>query len=414
MAKKGRANPIFRVAELKTYVTLVWVLLLTASLSAQVQPRALSTAEVLSREGPSVVLLEVRNQNGQVIGQASGVIIRADGIVVTNAHVLSGACDITAKLSAEGPSLAIRTVVGLDETTDIAVVRFSTEARTKIRAASLGHSRGLVVGQKVVAIGNPMGLERTVSEGIISGIRESNEGRVIQFTAPISAGSSGGGLFTSSGKLVGITTSSLRESQNINFAVPIENVLTSATLGLHHLNESGAEGNWVMLAPIFCGQPSFELDSGLVIAILGHSLFDQQVQGLLRRLNKDKIPTAHTYAHPAIGEVRDFYFPHIGLRIQFIDGVASSIDLVGPYDHKGFFSSAYAAFSGRLPLGLSWKQPRSSVLQRFGAPWVTQKDENTQWRRFDTYRIGSYRYLLIYNEVHNEGEQLNMVWVSRR
>ena len=80
----------------------------------------------------------------------------------------------------------------------------------------------LEIGETVYAIGNPQRLELTVSDGLLSGKRSAGELRLVQTTAPISPGSSGGGLFDSRGNLVGITTSTRRDAQNINFAIPAE------------------------------------------------------------------------------------------------------------------------------------------------------------------------------------------------
>jgi S1-C subfamily serine protease len=80
----------------------------------------------------------------------------------------------------------------------------------------------LDIGESVYAIGNPRGLQRTISEGLVSGVRDQSDGRLIQTTAPISSGSSGGGLFDALGNLIGITALTLANSQNLNFAVPAE------------------------------------------------------------------------------------------------------------------------------------------------------------------------------------------------
>ena len=91
------------------------------------------------------------------------------------------------------------------------------------RAPSPGYT-DLKVGERVYSVGAPSGLERTLGEGIISGLRATSEGQFIQMTAPISPGSSGGGLFDSSGNLIGITTFLLKEAQAINFAIAAENI----------------------------------------------------------------------------------------------------------------------------------------------------------------------------------------------
>ena len=90
--------------------------------------------------------------------------------------------------------------------------------------ANLGNSESVEVGDEVVAIGNPLGLKNTISPGIISGIREMEGFKVFQLTAPISSGSSGGPLFNLYGEVIGVTYSSMIKGQNLNFAIPINDV----------------------------------------------------------------------------------------------------------------------------------------------------------------------------------------------
>ena len=373
------------------------------ALPAQLRP--LSTSEILRREGPAVVLLEIRNQDGDPAGQATGVVIRSDGIVATNAHVLNGACDLRAKPVSDRPSLPIASVVSLDETRDVALLRFLTDR--KLSTATIGTSRMLETGQKVIAIGNPMGLERTVSEGIVSGIRQTDDNRIIQFTAPISPGSSGGGLFDSSGRLIGITTSSLRGGQNINFAVPIEDV--TVRLGVR-------ETEWSKLATLFCGQElqEEEQDSAFLLGILGRPLLDPQVHELLKKLNNGANPTPRVSKPiPSIGDQRTYEFPRLGLSIGFTDGIAGSIHFYGGGTLTPL-QEPPRTFRGRLPLGLSWSEYRSSILRRLGPPKFARSKSTDlspwDWHMWDGYDIGSYGYSLIYTE----DERLSQVWVHRK
>src|SRR5207237_789604 len=120
----------------------------------------------------------------------------------------------------------------------------------------------VAIGDKVVAIGNPRGLEGSVSEGIVSGVRGSADIKILQITAPISPGSSGGPLFTANGEVVGVTTAALRDSQSLNFAVPASLLAT--------LREKGKEWEPVVAkdmpssetgsAGVRLVSPSFSLD----------------------------------------------------------------------------------------------------------------------------------------------------------
>lgn len=159
-------------------------------------------------------------QERVLAGKGSGVIISPDGVVLTNDHVVSGASDITITLQ-DGRQFKAR-LLGSDPTTDVAVVKI--EAPEALPAARLGDSASLPIGSWLMAVGNPHGLEETVTVGILSG-----KGRVIgaglyddflQTDAAINPGNSGGGLFDSEGQLVGINTAVA--GQGIGFAIPIE------------------------------------------------------------------------------------------------------------------------------------------------------------------------------------------------
>ena len=154
------------------------------------------------------------------VGSGSGIIIRADGVVITNAHVVANANQVEIGL-ADGRR-AIGQVLGRDPRMDIAVVRV---ALTGLPTATLGNSDQLEVGQTAIAIGNPEGLERTVTTGIISAINRSpmgfEVGGLIQTDAAINPGNSGGPLLDSQGRVVGINSAILRGTTGLGFAIPI-------------------------------------------------------------------------------------------------------------------------------------------------------------------------------------------------
>jgi hypothetical protein len=118
---------------------------------------------------------------------------------------------------------------------DLCIVSARTESRPSVEIAALGDIK---VGQAVYAIGNPLDLAQTLSNGIVSSIRIQDGFSVIQTTAPISPGSSGGGLFLNDGRLIGITTFTFSEGQNLNFAIPGEYIRAAETLGLAQDEES--------------------------------------------------------------------------------------------------------------------------------------------------------------------------------
>ncbi len=183
-------------------------------------------------------------------GAGSGVIISADGLIITNAHVVSDANTIKVRLK-DGTEY-IAKLVGLDSDTDIAVIKIEG---TDLPFALTGNSDDLVVGQEVVAVGNPLGeLGGTVTNGIVSALsREVNiqgsEMTLIQTNAAVNPGNSGGGLFNMYGELIGIvnakstTTSSGLSVEGIGFAIPVN----SATKVASELSNYGYVRGKVML-----------------------------------------------------------------------------------------------------------------------------------------------------------------------
>lgn len=153
-------------------------------------------------------------------GQGSGVIISPDGEILTNNHVIRGATEITVVLDDERELPG--KVVGADPRTDLAVVK--VHPSTPLKAATLGDSDAIEVGDWVMAIGNPFGLSHTVTVGVISGKGRVLGGAYDQFLqtdASINPGNSGGPLFDTSGRVVGISTAILSDGQGIGFAIPI-------------------------------------------------------------------------------------------------------------------------------------------------------------------------------------------------
>jgi S1-C subfamily serine protease len=171
---------------------------------------------IASQASPAVVSVT------QPRGFGSGVIIRADGVVLTNAHVVGGARTVRIGL-ADGRELEGQ-VLGRDPSVDVAVVRVNASG---LPAAAVGNSDRLAAGQLAIAIGNPLGLERTVTSGVVSAVNRSPRGLgidgLIQTDAAISPGNSGGPLLDSRGQVIGINTAVLTApgASGLGFAVPI-------------------------------------------------------------------------------------------------------------------------------------------------------------------------------------------------
>jgi S1-C subfamily serine protease len=165
----------------------------------------------------------------QAEGAGSGVIFAPDGYILTNSHVVDGANAITVTL-ADGQDLPAQ-VIGADAETDVAVVRVTPPDGKSLPSARLGNSDKLQVGQLVVAIGSPAGLQSTVTAGIVSALHRTLPGYggrliedIIQTDAPINPGNSGGPLVNSTGEVIGINVAVLQATQGLSFAIPINTV----------------------------------------------------------------------------------------------------------------------------------------------------------------------------------------------
>jgi hypothetical protein len=203
------------------------VLLLVAAMSAQNAPstnkgRHLDIPAISRDANGSIVSIVMSDKDGHPIAQGSGFLISKNGQVVTNYHVIRNGRSAVIKFP-DGTFFAVDGVLVSDEDRDVAIIKMHGNG---FKALTLGDSDQLKVGEEVVAIGNPLSLASTVSNGIVSAIRtvEAEGGKFLQITAPISPGSSGGPLFNMAGKVVGITTSHLVGGQNLNFAIPINDV----------------------------------------------------------------------------------------------------------------------------------------------------------------------------------------------
>ncbi|MEX0852490.1 MAG: trypsin-like peptidase domain-containing protein [Bauldia sp.] len=181
-----------------------------------------AVAGVVDRVGPAVVRVESIAEGRRRGGIGSGVVIAGDGLVLTNSHVVGGARRV--RLAFAGGGDAEARVLGDDPDTDLALVR--TDLPQGTPAAALGDSKALKRGQLVVAIGNPLGFESTVTAGVVSALGRSlraKSGRmiddVIQTDAALNPGNSGGPLVATTGKVVGINTAMIAGAQGICFAV---------------------------------------------------------------------------------------------------------------------------------------------------------------------------------------------------
>ena len=165
----------------------------------------------------SVVDIVTSDKNGNTLAEGSGFVVDANGLIATNLHVIKGAYSASVTL-ANGDAYDVVLVADTDTRKDLALLQIKA---VDLKAVRLGDSESLQVGQHVVAVGNPIGLVNSVSDGIVSAIRQLEGMRVLQITAPISHGSSGGPLVNDNGEVIGVTNLTFAEGQNLNFAIPV-------------------------------------------------------------------------------------------------------------------------------------------------------------------------------------------------
>lgn len=202
----------------------------------------------------------------------TGVITNPSGIIITNYHVIEGAQNI--KITTLKGDVFSAEVLGTDENSDLAILKIK-ETKQNLPAAPLGTSKDLMIGESVIAIGNPMGLSNTVTTGVISALKRKVKGEsgtiysdFIQTDAAINPGNSGGPLLNILGEVIGINTAIIKNAQGIGFAIPIDR----AKKILKDIIKYGE------VKPVFCGL-TFEKESNIVKNVLSVSPFSSIKKG---------------------------------------------------------------------------------------------------------------------------------------
>ena len=189
--------------------------------AANVQTPARSPDQLFKDVAPAVVQIEMLNAAGKVAGTGTGFFIEPKGTLVTNAHVIQvpGAVFASVRLS-DDSKLIIDEVQAIDDEADLAIlhVRGAPNAMLELRDVPPK------IGETAFAVGNPAGLRHTFSQGIVSGLRPVKNFDVVQTTAAIGPGSSGGPLMDAEGKVLGVVTLMITQGQNLNFAMPAEQI----------------------------------------------------------------------------------------------------------------------------------------------------------------------------------------------
>ncbi|MDL1970717.1 MAG: S1C family serine protease [Candidatus Desulfofervidaceae bacterium] len=183
------------------------------NISSIVYPQ--TAQETAKKAFRSTVLLVMEDANGQPLSLGSGFFV-GDGMIASNLHVVVGAVRGYAKMIGEKTKYNIEGITAIDHEHDLVILKVSARSKT----LPLGNSDAVQVGEPVYAVGNPLGLEGTFSQGIVSSIRKVGSDKLLQITAPISPGSSGGPVLNSKGEVIGVSVATFKGGQNLNFAIP--------------------------------------------------------------------------------------------------------------------------------------------------------------------------------------------------
>lgn len=178
--------------------------------------------EELAALASSIVMIASHDKRGNVTGTGSGIMVGEDGYILTNNHVIAGGAYFSVRMEEEEQIYQTDEIIKYHALFDLALLRIERKLKP---LPIYQESKKLVRGQKVVAIGSPLGLFNSVSDGIISGFRHFQDVDMMQFTAPISHGSSGGAVLNMYGELIGISTAGMDDGQNLNLAVDYNYIL---------------------------------------------------------------------------------------------------------------------------------------------------------------------------------------------
>jgi len=173
-------------------------------------------SQILDENRSSIAVIVAAGNTSLKLG--TGFFVRSTGLLLTNFHVVEGMDMVGVKTPGTNGVLWAKKATGFDLDNDLVLLEVETKGTKPV---SLGDSDQARVGEQIVVVGNPEGLEQTVSNGLLSGIRELDGRRLFQISAPISEGSSGSPVFNSRGEVIAVVVSSLESGQNLNFAVPI-------------------------------------------------------------------------------------------------------------------------------------------------------------------------------------------------
>jgi len=197
---------------MKTILTITFISILSAT-QAQITPQ-----QIAQKSFKSTVLISINDKNQQPLGLGSGFVLE-NNMVATNFHVIENSYGGFVKLVGSEKKYKIIGLVEKSEKYDLAIISVEGLVAPKL---IMGDFSKVEIGEQIYVVGNPSGLEGTFSQGIVSGIRNIENEKLLQITAPISPGSSGGPVLNIRGEVIGISVATLKNGQNLNFAIPID------------------------------------------------------------------------------------------------------------------------------------------------------------------------------------------------
>ena len=211
----------------KLYISILPLFFLICCVS---QPKIYnSESYVFDKAVPSIVAIYAYDDKGEPFAQGTGFLINSSGLIATNFHVIDKSHSLRVAFTS-GEKYDVKEIIAVDEHRDIALIKIHGYDLPPLK---LGNSNNIKIGEKVIAIGNPLGFANTLSSGIISGIRTDLEDyKLIQTTTPISPGSSGGPLLNMNGDVIGLTTMGIPDGQNLNFVVPVNYLIALQNQGV--------------------------------------------------------------------------------------------------------------------------------------------------------------------------------------
>ena len=277
--------------------------------------RATTIPEIVAKAKPAVVQVIASDANWSPIRTGTGFFVSADGDLLTNFHVIQGAAHISARTN-KGAIFLFERVIAESADSDVALLKFQA---TDLDYLKLGSSTEAVEGETVLVIGNPEGLQGTVSNGIISAFRENRS--YIQITAPVSPGSSGSPVLDETGRVIGMATLVSKEGQNLNFAISAEVIET--------VLRSGAGQVTVVPSPTPSATPDRNLASSYVKR--GNDESDQQEYEAAVKDYTEALRL--TPGNEAAYEYRGIAYFHLSQFNKAADDLTTAINLRPKYNN---------------------------------------------------------------------------------